>query len=345
MNPYPIYIGKEALQPLQNLTGYSQILVLQDENTRECCYPLIKNLLPPHTFQTIPPGEIYKQLNTCSLIWKQLSEENFDRKSLLINLGGGVIGDLGGFVAATYKRGIDFMQVPTTLLSQVDASVGGKLGIDFLSFKNQLGVFKEPVAVCVYPDFLRTLPYRELRSGYAEVIKHHLIADAAAWENLIHTKDLEYLDWEVLIRHSIAIKSEIVAQDPYEKGPRKALNFGHTLGHAVESYFLESPLPLLHGEAIAIGMIMEAYLSQCKGYLSESQLVSVSNYISRIYPKTKIPSEAAERLYRLCLQDKKNQNGVVLCTFLQGIGSYLINCPIVLEDVKISLAFYNEYAS
>jgi 3-dehydroquinate synthase len=255
-------------------------------------------------------------------------------------LGGGVVGDMGGFVAATYKRGIDFVQIPTTLLAMVDASVGGKLGIDFQGYKNHIGLYREPLGVYIYPPFLDTLPPAELRSGLAEVIKHHLIADAAAWPDLRERRDLAALPLEALIRHSVDIKARIVAADPQEQGLRKALNFGHTIGHALETARLNSEKPLLHGEAIAVGMIAESYLSQQRGLLSEAQLLDVAQYLRQIYPSVGIAPEEYEHLTHLARNDKKNEGGRILCTLLNGIGGVAVNQTITGDDIAASLFYY-----
>lgn len=347
MHDYPIHIGADALQQLQaaiSASAYSQYFVLADTHTYRDCYPLVQPFLPDHRVKVIQPGEIFKNLDTCTEIWQAMTEAKMDRKALVLNLGGGVIGDMGGFAAGTYKRGVDFIQVPTTLLSQVDASVGGKLGIDFQGYKNHIGLFREPSGVYIYPAFLQTLPFNELRSGFAEVIKHHLIADAGAWETLsAHAGDLTTFDFEALIRHSVAVKQRIVEQDPQEKGARKALNFGHTLGHAIESFFLKQrpEAPLLHGEAIAIGMIAEAYLSHLLGFLSLLELNAITALIKRYYPHTDIPENSFEEIYQHCLQDKKNQTGTILCTLLRGVGAFRINQPLNRELVVRGLLYYN----
>lgn len=319
---------------------YSKIAVLVDENTKLHCYPKIKSYLRSHLIIEISSGEENKNITTCNQIWQALTDSAFDRKSLLINLGGGVIGDMGGFCAATYKRGIDFIQVPTTLLSQVDASIGGKLGIDFGHFKNHIGVFQEPVRVLIDATFLQSLPYRELRSGFAEVIKHCLIADKVAWKQLI-TKNLVQQDWQHIIKHSTEIKAQIVAADPKEKGLRKVLNFGHTVGHAVESFFLNhGEGRLLHGEAIAIGMICEAWLAVQKGFISHMELTEIENYISAIYDRVSIREEDLEAITENAFQDKKNESGVILCSLLQEIGKANFDVAISAKEIKDSLKYY-----
>ena len=321
---------------------YSKVAVLVDENTKKYCYPLLQPFLATHSLIEITSGEENKHIQTCMQIWQALTNQQFDRKSLLVNLGGGVIGDMGGFCAATYKRGIDFIQIPTTLLSQVDASVGGKLGIDFGSFKNHIGVFQEPKNVLIDATFLKTLPYRELRSGFAEVVKHCLIADKKAWEKLIKN-NLEQQDWEEIIAHSVHIKNEVVEADPKEKGLRKILNFGHTVGHAVESFFLEQDVQnrLLHGEAIVIGMICEAWLAMQKGFIKEKELQTIEEYLLEIYKKVEIPTDSFDTIVENTFQDKKNEKGLILCSLLEEIGKANYDISISTEEIKASLAYYH----
>ena len=233
---YNIVLGDKALLQLLAYIEqgqYSQILVLVDENTKTACLPILTKVLSslPLSVIEIQAGESHKNLDSCQLIWTAMLANNADRKSLLINLGGGVIGDMGGFCAATFKRGMDFIQVPTTLLAQVDASVGAKLGIDFMRIKNGIGLFQPPKLVCIYPHFLNTLDKRELYSGFAEVIKHALIADIKYWERLLKIKKLEanQFDWASIIQHSVELKKSVVEADPLEKGLRKILHFGHTV--------------------------------------------------------------------------------------------------------------------
>ena len=266
---------------------YSKIGVLMDENTKQHCYPLVLKMLPDHHSIEVLAGEENKTLATCSTVWSRLTELGFDRHSLLIVLGGGVLGDLGGFCAATYKRGIDFVLLPTTLLAQVDASVGGKLGIDFLHYKNHIGLFQDPTITLIGTDFLKTLPEREMRSGFAEVIKHCLISDKVMWDT-IRAKGMDHQDWQSLIRHSVKFKSSIIEEDPKEAGLRKVLNFGHTVGHAVESYFLSKGNRIFHGEAIAIGMICESFIAHKKGMISEEELMQIGSYIRAIFSKNSL---------------------------------------------------------
>ena len=322
-------------------TSFSQVGVVVDEHTEQSCYPLVQPLLPTHTVCAIRSGEQHKNLDTCTQLWAWMTEARFDRQALLINLGGGVIGDMGGFCAATYKRGIQFINLPTTLLSQVDASVGGKLGIDFRGYKNHIGLFQEPLHVFIYPNFLETLPYLELRSGFAEVVKHSLIADASYWPK-IRDISLETQDWKEIIDHSVRIKARVVTEDFQEGGIRKILNFGHTVGHAVESFYLATERHLLHGEAIAVGMIAEAYLSERYTNLPHAQAEDIANFILKNYGHRAIPAEETEAIAALAQQDKKNTQSMIQCTLLKEIGQATYDVAITPEDIRESLAYYND---
>lgn len=345
----PDYVRIGEVQ--KNLTaalqqGWSGVFVLTDENTNRHCYPLIASVLPSdHRVITIPSGEEHKNLHTCQKIWQALTEAQADRNALLINLGGGVIGDMGGFCAATYKRGIAFIQIPTTLLAQTDASVGGKLGIDFHGFKNHIGVFCPPAYVLIDTCFLATLPLRELRSGFAELLKHALIADAEAWQELTRSDNWLDTNWEKVVPHSVALKQQVVEQDPNEKGLRKILNFGHTVGHAVEGYFLESQPDenrLLHGEAVAAGMIAESWLAVQKRLLPQESYEEIKKYLLRLYGKINIPSHAISEIARMTLQDKKNQNGTIALSLIERIGSCRFNVPASLSEIEQALREYGE---
>lgn len=318
--------------------SFSKIGVLADSNTIELCYPIIKSLLPNHSILEIPDGEKWKNLGTCEKIWEWMTAEGWDRHALLINLGGGVIGDMGGFAAAAYKRGIQFINIPTTLLSMVDASVGGKLGIDYQGFKNHIGFFKDPETVLIDDIFLKTLPSRELRSGFAEVIKHSFISNEAGRETILKS-DFPNLNWKEIIESSIKVKSNIVAQDPTEKGLRKVLNFGHTIGHAIESYRLESDKPLLHGEAIALGMMAETWLSVKKLDMDQNEANQVFSYIKSTYPDLSIEKDNLEKIVSLTLQDKKNKDGEVLCCLLSGFGDPQFDVKINSKEILESLSF------
>lgn len=339
-----VVVSNDVGQALNEFFGkfnFSKTGVLVDENTREHCLPVVKPFLPENCIVIeIKSGEEQKNLETCAYIWKALTEAAFDRKSLLVNLGGGVIGDMGGFCAATFKRGIDFVNIPTTLLAQVDASVGGKLGIDFFGLKNHIGVFREPLRVFISSLFLKTLDKRELRSGFAEVIKHGLIADGEKFFE-ISSKPLNHQDWNDIIAHSVAVKSKVVAEDPQEKGLRKILNFGHTVGHAIETYYLNKGQKILHGEAIAIGMVCESWLSKEKCGLKAEETDVVFKYIDEVYDLKPIETSAFEEICRLTLQDKKNENDEVKASLLEKIGTCLYNIAISKEEIIKALQSYN----
>ena len=342
--PSDIFLSKDISNTLSTyLKGkqYSEISVLVDENTERDCFPFVSAVLPKARLIRIKSGEEQKTLASCELIWKQMTDLQLDRKALMINLGGGVIGDMGGFCAATYKRGIDFIQLPTTLLSQVDASVGGKLGIDFHSFKNHIGLFKDPEAVLINTDFLKTLNPAELRSGFAEIIKHCLIADAGKWDE-IKKKPLKDQDWDNLAEHSITIKTKVTETDPEEKGLRKILNFGHTIGHAIESYYLNIPgKRLLHGEAIAIGMVAEASIAEKKKFINEQELEQIKTYIISIYGKVEIFDFDLENILPLTLQDKKNENKVIQCSLLEKVGKANYNIPVTIKEIREAIKYYS----
>ncbi len=339
-----IFIGEQAIPQLQALLhnrAFHSVVVLVDENTHRDCYPLLKKHLPEgHHVVEIKSGEENKTLATCEHVWRQMTEQALDRWSLMVNLGGGVITDLGGFCASLYKRGIRFVNVPTTLLAQVDASVGGKTGIDFMGFKNHLGVFQEPLAVLVNPAFLKTLDMRQMKSGYAEMIKHWLIMDGDQFQQQRHI-GLFTEDWTDLIRHSIEIKSKVVTADPQENGLRKILNFGHTIGHAIESFCLEQPgRQLFHGEAIAAGMVCEAYLSVKKGLLPQDDLAQIETFMASIYEKVTLSAAELEKISALCLHDKKNTGATINCTLLAGIGRAVYDKPITRTEVEDALRYY-----
>ncbi len=337
--------AKLALSGVLAQISFSRLVVLTDTNTQSNCLPLIGTVLPEDClFISVPAGEINKNLETCSLIWSEMTAASLDRKALLLNLGGGVIGDMGGFCASLYKRGIRFVNLPTTLLSQVDASVGGKLGVDFQGLKNHLGVFNEPETVIIAPQFLETLPKAELRSGYAEVIKHGLIRDEAYFSKL-RSENWENQDWEHLIHHSISIKKAVVEADPKEAGLRKILNYGHTIGHAFESYFLDSKQHLLHGEAIALGMICEGFLSFQKVGLSYQELTHLSDFLLHIYGKVQFSTHQLDPILDLCLQDKKNEGSTLMFSLLQSIGDCTYNIPVSREEIRQAILHYHHLTS
>ncbi|NBU80591.1 MAG: 3-dehydroquinate synthase [Flavobacteriaceae bacterium] len=347
-NGYPIVFGENGYKFLNDLieeNKYSNLFILSDTNTNEYCLSRFLTLLATNkTIEIIEieSGETEKNISTCVEIWSILTELGGDRKSLLINVGGGVITDIGGFVASTFKRGIDFLHIPTTLLAMVDASIGGKNGVDLGNLKNQIGVINVPKLVLIDTNYLLTLSENEMRSGLAEMLKHGLIADADYWRKFKEFNEIDLADLDALIYRSIEIKNEIVMQDPTENGIRKALNFGHTLGHAIESYFMENEnkKTLLHGEAIAAGMIMESYISWQKGLLSEVEYQEIKRVINAVFETIVFEETDLQPIINLLIHDKKNEYGKIQFALLDGIGRIKINQEPENELIKNSFDNY-----
>lgn len=341
---YSIYFNEEGyvfLNSCINNNRYSTIFILVDSNTNAFCAPKFLQMLSteiPIEIIEIEAGESLKNITTCTEIWTILNELGADRKSLIINLGGGVITDLGGFIAATYKRGIDFINVPTTLLGMVDAAIGGKNGVDLGILKNQIGTITAPKMLLIDTQFLETLPQREMRSGLAEMLKHGLIYDQSYWSKFIDFSNLNTDDLDALIHRSVEIKNEIVSQDPLENGLRKALNFGHTLGHAIESYFLETEKPLLHGEAIAIGMVLESYISKEESLISVEEYSQIKQVVQHFFDMIIFSQNDIEAIIKLLVHDKKTEYGKVQFVLLTSIGKCAINQ--VVENQEIEKSFY-----
>ncbi len=311
----------------------STIFILVDENTNQHCLPILLQEIETEIvieIIEIEAGEENKNLNTCTGVWEALTELGADRKSLLINLGGGVITDLGGFVASCFKRGIAFINIPTTLLSMVDASVGGKTGVDLGVLKNQIGLFSDPEMVLIDARYLQTVTEREIRSGLAEIIKYGLTYDVKLWDKIINFKDLTISNISTLIHRSIEIKNEVVTEDPKEHGLRKILNYGHTLGHAIESYFLESKNKenLTHGEAIAIGMITEAFLSEKLLNFPADYLAEIKTRLLKIYGKVTIETSDYDAIIELLIHDKKNVSGQVNFVLLSDFENFKLDCKV-----------------
>ena len=325
----------------------SSIVVLCDENTATACLPILKDNLAlgegTH-FLSIPAGEAHKQIATCLELWEQLADLGIDRSGLMINLGGGVVTDLGGFVASTYKRGIRFVNVPTSLLAMVDASIGGKNGVDLGLLKNQVGIIREPEYVLVDATFLESLPEVEFNSGKAEMIKHGLIRDRAYLQEVLSFEPGQTAKASELIEGSIAIKQAIVQEDPFEQGIRKSLNFGHTLGHAIESYCLDNDhLPsLLHGEAIAIGMILESYLSHLSLGFSQTDLEEIAGELVRRYPRVSFQERDVTAIADLMKYDKKNRGGRIRFVLLAGIGNPSLDHEVPAQWIDQAFEFYEK---
>ena len=347
-NNYEIYFNEQGYTHLNSLLAaqqYSKIFILVDTHSHtECLSHFLAQIATEVEIEIIEieSGETNKTIETCVQLWHSLTELGGDRKSVIINLGGGVISDIGGFVASTFKRGIDFINVPTTLLAMVDASIGGKNGVDLDHLKNQIGVINSPQAVLIDPVYLETLPQNEMRSGLAEMLKHGLIYDKTYWQKFTDLSQLTSDDLEGLIYESVIIKNTIVSQDPTENGIRKALNFGHTLGHAIESYFLDnaSKKTLLHGEAIAMGMILESFLSMEKKLISKEEYLEIKLVISSLFEEIALDEEDIIPIINLMLHDKKNEYGKVQFALLDGIGKISINQQANHEMIQRAIHDY-----
>ncbi len=347
---YYIHFQKEAFEKLDLYVSKnepSKIIVLVDENTKKDCLPYFLSKLDSSVqLETIEikAGEIHKNIDTCVVVWKALTDLNTDRKSLLINLGGGMVTDLGGFAASTFKRGIKFINIPTTLLSMVDASVGSKTGVDLGTLKNLIGLFSHPEMVLIDSAFLTTVSKRELHSGLAEIMKYGLTYDIHLWNEIKINSKLLDSNLDSLIYRSVEIKNEVVLQDPKENGLRKILNFGHTIGHAIESYFLESTHKetLTHGEAIAIGMIIEGYFSSKLLNFPKDELDSIKSTIIDFFGQVSILREDYEAIIDLMKYDKKNVGTTVNFVLLENLAQFKIDCTVEHGLLLEGLDFYNE---
>ena len=324
---------------------HDRIFVLVDETTNKLCWTLVKDYLCLKDAQTIVIGatDRRKNLDTLVHVWESLQQGKATRHSLLINLGGGMVTDLGGFAASTYKRGINFINVPTTLLAMVDASVGGKTGINFGGLKNEIGVFNDAEFVLLDTNWLQTLDEENIRSGYAEMLKHGLIADETMWAELINFNlaqpNLRQL--ASMLNKSVRIKERIVAEDPHEKGIRKALNLGHTFGHAFESWAMKRQ-PVLHGYAVAFGLIAELYLATTRTDFPTERMRQTVNFIRAYYGSLPITCNDYPELIELMHHDKKNRGNEINVTLLGGIGDIRIDQTITEEDIKEALDFFRE---
>lgn len=351
MTQQQIVICKNLIEDLKNVLqtiDFDKLYTLSDENTFRLCMPLFADL--PEVFHAskiiIKAGDENKTLENLSLVWKCLSETGATRKSLLINIGGGMPTDLGGFAAATFKRGIRFINIPTTLLSMIDAAVGGKTGINFNGLKNEIGAFALAEAVLIETAFFKTLDRENVLSGYAEMIKHGLLSSKSEWVKLL-SFDTDIIDYEKLkelAATSVRIKEMIVAQDPKEKGIRKALNLGHTIGHAFESISYELKNPILHGYAVAWGMVCELYISYKKAGFPQDILTQTIRFIKENYGIFYLDCKHYDRLYELMQHDKKNESAEINFTLLSNIGEIKINQTASKEEIYDALDFYREYS-
>jgi 3-dehydroquinate synthase len=325
---------------------HDKLFMLADENTSRLYVPLLRKIgcLSEMNELTVGAGDVHKTLDTLASVWQQLSDNGATRHSLLLNLGGGMITDLGGFAAATFKRGISYINIPTTLLAMVDAAVGGKTGINFNGLKNEIGVFAPPSSILIDTRFLRSLDRQNLLSGYAEMLKHGLISTEEHWAELLRF-DLNRIYYELLqdlVGKSVKVKEEIVRKDPYEYGSRKALNLGHTVGHAFESLALETGQPILHGYAVAWGIACELYLSHTKAGFPADKMRQTIRFIQEKYGAFHIDCKRYEDLYAFMLHDKKNRAGSINFTLLEDIGRIAINQTADKETIFGMFDFYRE---
>lgn len=327
---------------------HDKIFVLVDETTEKTCWTLIKRFLSLRNAELIVIGttDTHKNLETVTQVWKAMSDGGGTRHSCLINLGGGMVTDLGGFVASTFKRGMDFINIPTTLLAMVDASVGGKTGVNFNGLKNEIGTFNDANYVILCTKFLKTLDVENIRSGYSEMLKHGLISNDALWSKIVNfpLAELPHKHLDVLqkmVVESIHVKEHYVIVDPREKGLRRALNFGHTFGHAFESWSLKRN-PILHGYAVAYGMICELYLSTIKTQFPVDKMRQTVAFIKENYGTLNITCDDYDELIDLMLHDKKNMSGIINFTLLGGIGDVRINQTATEEEIKEALDFLRE---
>ena len=348
MNPQKVVMSQnleEALTAAVATCEKDRIFILTDETTQQLCLPLVEGFACLKGAQCITIGatDTHKTLDSLSHVWEALGEGGATRHSLLINIGGGMVTDLGGFAASTFKRGINYINIPTTLLSMVDASVGGKTGINFRGLKNEIGVFNNAETVILDTRFLKTLDTENILSGYAEMLKHGLISDEKMWAELMNydlrIQNLERL--QQMVAESVAVKQRIVTEDPTEQGIRKALNLGHTAGHAFESFAL-SKQPILHGYAVAYGLVCELYLSAIKTGFPTDKMHQTVNFIHEHYGRMNITCDDYPQLLELMTHDKKNVAGVINFTLLGGIGDIRINQHATKDEIYEALDFYRE---
>lgn len=338
-------IEKSLFQAINECT-YDKLFILTDECTHHLCQPVIENFDYLNKAEDIIIGatDTHKTLETLAYVWKTLGDKGATRHSLMINLGGGMVTDLGGFAASTFKRGITYINIPTTLLAMTDASVGGKTGINFNGLKNEIGVFSPAQSVIIDTHFLRTLDYQNIASGYAEMLKHGLISDTEHWCELLNF-DINHINYETLqelVAKSIRIKERIVEQDPLEHGLRKALNFGHTVGHAFESLALKENRPHLHGYAVAWGMVCELYLSCIKTGFPKDKMRQTIRFIKETYGIFDFDCKHYERLFQFMKHDKKNTSNTINFTLLGEIGDIRINQTATQKEIEDMFDFYRE---
>src|SRR5574344_799442 len=339
-------IGEELAKAISECE-HDKLFVLTDETTYEKCWPQIGKLIRMRDAKviTIKATDSHKDIDSLAQVWQELGEGGATRHSCMINLGGGMVTDLGGFAASTFKRGIDFINIPTTLLSMVDASVGGKTGINFNGLKNEIGVFSPADSVIIYTEFLKTLDMYNILSGYAEMLKHGLISDQKHWLELLkfNFDNTNYQELQRLVEESVKVKENIVEMDPFEKGIRKALNLGHTAGHAFESLCLSNDKPILHGYAVAYGLICELYFSYVRVGFPKDKFYKTIQFIKENYGVLPVNCKDYDTLYNFMKHDKKNSDGIINFTLLSEVGDIKIDNAATREDIMEMLDFYREY--
>lgn len=325
---------------------HDKIFILTDQTTHDMCLPKLQNFLCLKGAQSIviKAGDTNKTLDSLAEVWTALSQGGATRHSLMINLGGGMVTDLGGFAASTFKRGIDFINIPTTLLAMVDASVGGKTGINFGGLKNEIGVFSDSKFVIINTQFLDTLDHDNICSGYAEMLKHGLISDNKHWAELVgfNLAQPDLAQLQRMVAESIKVKERIVTEDPHEHGIRKALNLGHTVGHALESFAMKHGRPVLHGYAVAYGMVCELYLSARKTGFPTDKMHQTVRFILDHYGRLPYTCDDYPELLELMRHDKKNTSGIINFTLLGCIGDIRINQTATKEEIEETLDFLRE---
>lgn len=324
-------------------SGFSQVLVLADTNTARYCLSRLQEKLDLQSDPfLVSAGEESKTLLTAELIWRWMAERGADRHMLLINLGGGMVTDLGGFVASVYMRGISFVHVPTSLLGQVDASIGGKTGVDFDHHKNRIGTFALPDGIILDPHFLETLPEHEWLSGFAEMLKHGLIRDESLWMALKNVADIHQMEPHLILQ-AAAIKQSVVDNDPLEKGGRKMLNFGHTIGHAIESHALQSGNTISHGEAIAAGMLLEGWISWKYCGMLDSDWLDLRDSMVHFYKPLDFQLFNSESCMPFILADKKNSGSSIRMVILKKPGIVEWDWEVSQEQIRDALNVYPSF--
>jgi len=331
---------------LKNQYATSKVVIIVDENTHDNCLEFLLtsfDTLKDAEVMLLPEGEQNKVMEVCFQVWEALSEYQIGRSDLIINLGGGVITDMGGFIASVFKRGVDFINIPTSLLGMVDASIGGKTGIDLGCYKNQLGTFAHPKYIFIDPGFLESLPEEEWLNGYAEMFKHALISDKTKFDKLKSINSDEELKDLTLLTEAINVKFEIVEEDPYEKGKRKILNFGHTIGHGIEGYFL-SLNPISHGHSVAIGMIAESFISMKRGLLNKEEYYAIELALTEKFPMIEFNPDQISEIVRIIKNDKKNSSNNINCVLLKEIGECVFDQAIEEREIHEALFYLNRFS-